>query len=195
MEDNKQRAVAEQRRGTYMAEFGLSDEHVGARLPSEGTPLPREQQDALVESPSETLIQSMDPVEMARTEVRLAEARFSHRVRRVSDVSELAVRDAWTSTRPVLLGVTLIGAASATLALVAAVRTFRRRAPVLIRHEEASQRKSSVLRSVLMSIGLLVVRRVAERALDKLQAHQAEQDDPFNTVVDDGDFSSEQARI
>lgn len=173
MENDRQRPGADQRRATYMAEFGLSDEHIGTRVP---TMAPTDvDQDMVPPPPGESSSGALDPLELARTEVRLAEARFSHRVRRVSDVSELAVREAISSTRPLLMGALLIGGASATLALVAAVRTFRRRTPIIIRHEQVADRTTPVLRSMLMSVGLLIMRRVAERALERFQNHQAEQ--------------------
>lgn len=187
MENSKVGPSSDEHRKTYMAEFGLSDEHVGNRVPSldlqgtvvEGTA----DHDNLEEARPST----MDPVELARSEVKLAEAQFSHQVRRVSDVSELAVREAWTSTRPLLVGALLIGGASATLALVAAVRTFRRRAPVLIRHEQAPSAGTPVIRSILMSVGLLVMRRVAERALDRFQAMHEQEPMPSNS--DQTEFS------
>lgn len=189
MENSKVGPSSDQRRKTYMAEFGLSDEHVGNRVPSldlDGTVV---EGTAGGSSLEEAHSATMDPVELARSEVKLAEAQFSHRVRRVSDVGELAVREAWTSTRPLLVGALLIGGASATLALVAAVRTFRRRAPVLIRHEQAPTATRPVLRSIVMSVGLLVMRRVAERALDRFQAMHGEQQDSPHANADQSEFS------
>lgn len=112
-----------------------------------------------------------DPLTRAALERTRARAQFETELRRASAAGQSAVHHAWSSTRPAVLGLTVLGAAMATLALVAAVRTFRRRpaATLVIRHVgEPPVRRGRVLRVVARSLAFILARKVASKVLERL---------------------------
>jgi hypothetical protein len=102
-----------------------------------------------------------DAIDAAKNEVELAEARFSERVRRVSNLGNQLAEKAWSETKPLLL-VTAAVATVATVAIgFAVVRSGRsRHAPAGFAHP--AQRRS-LFATLALGLATQVAKNVAER--------------------------------
>lgn len=103
---------------------------------------------------------NQDPIDAAKTEVELAEARFSERVRRVSDLGNQLAERAWSETKPLLL-VTAAVATVATVAIgVAIVRSGSTQPQTAYRRVP---KERSLLKTLALGLAAQVAKNVAQR--------------------------------
>lgn len=122
-------------------------------------------------SQTTSVVEAADPVQRAALERQRARAQFDIELQRASAAGESAVRQAWSDTRPAVLGLAMLGGAVATIALVAAVRTFRRRPPVatlVIRHVGSDPPKRSTWRVLAQTVAFAVGRKLLATVLERL---------------------------
>lgn len=101
-----------------------------------------------------------DAIDAAKTEVELAEARFSERVRRVSDLGNQLAEKAWSETKPLLL-VTAAVATVATVAIGFALLRGARAREISVGYVRPKPR--SLFKTLALGIATHVARNVAER--------------------------------
>ena len=105
-------------------------------------------------------VQGQDALDAAKTEVELAEARFSERVRRVSDLGNQLAERAWSEAKPLLL-VTAAVATVATVAIgFALVRGGRGHQPIT---RAGTAKPRSLFATLALGIATHVARNLAER--------------------------------
>lgn len=100
-------------------------------------------------------------MEAAKNEVELAEARFSERVRRVSDLGNQLAERAWSETKPLLLATAAV-ATVATVAIGFAVMRGGRSRHVTIQQPRLPKQRS-LLPTIALGLAAQVAKNVAQR--------------------------------
>lgn len=104
-----------------------------------------------------------DAIDAARSEVELAEARFSERVRRVSDLGNHLAERAWTETKPLLLATAAVATVATVAIGFAVIRGNRSN-----RHVSIQQARLPKQRSFMATLALGLAARVAKNVAERV---------------------------